>query len=795
MSDGNRKENQFTEMFYSHVKIETSPRSISNLFLSERKSKKIDYKPYYQRNYVWDDVKATYFIESILLGTEIPPLIFFNEGNKIEVIDGRQRFETIKRFLNNEFNLASSGLTALVDMSGKYIDNFRSTIPHIYELFIDAKIRIIEFKLVNNPPNDPLLIDRIKKEIFSRYNSGITPLKKSEIDNAVYDSDALSQHFKSMLKNNEKELLMISNLFLRQFKNKNNISIESILSFVRKSLVLHKFPIKNYATGKLRIELIKKFYEYSYSNLSQDEIKQAYNSFMEKINLIEAIKLDLSSDKEQYKESRLFYECLLWGMNILEQEEENYKDVFEKIPKGELLNLLIKNEELFDITNSHHYKKVVNRHKETARFLGQYCAGSSFHLYTSGDPTSSENIKKILSYDNDSKTELEKLSTLRITKPDPARSCIEDILSDMQRNRFLVRPSYQRSEVINLGKSSSIIESILLGIMLPAIFVYKHKNGVIEVIDGQQRLLTILSFMGKKYLDENDNYQFSKNNSFSLKGLRVLTHLNGSKFDSLPEDLQDKIWDFELFIVEIGEQLNPDFNPVDLFIRLNDKPYPIKENSFEMWNSWVDKKIVDSIKLSLSRNNTWFYIKNPSKVKFKDRMENEELITILSYYNYKSGLNKDIGSFLAIYQVDQRINARVKDKKNVTSILFEVTEDDDKKNRFLKSIDNVSKFIDKLRIVLDQSNNGKDLEEKFNLLTSSGSQRRHTTRTLQEIYILWYLLESSNDNHLKKDDLYKNLEKIFFLMKNLPLDPEENTKGNDLFMSELNNFKALYSHP
>jgi len=45
--------------------------------------------------------------------------------------------------------------------------------------------------------------------------------------------------------------------------------------------------------------------------------------------------------------------------------------------------------------------------------------------------------------------------------------------------------------------------------------------------------------------------------------------------------------------VEIGEQLNPQFNPVDLFIRLNDKPYPIKENSFEMWNSWVDAGVIE----------------------------------------------------------------------------------------------------------------------------------------------------------------------------------------------------------
>ena len=99
----------FERIFTSHLKIETYSKSIESL-LSRRSLNKINYSPYYQRNYVWDDHKATYFIESILLGTEIPPLIFFNNGTKIEVIDGRQRFETIHRFMNNKFALTRNGL-------------------------------------------------------------------------------------------------------------------------------------------------------------------------------------------------------------------------------------------------------------------------------------------------------------------------------------------------------------------------------------------------------------------------------------------------------------------------------------------------------------------------------------------------------------------------------------------------------------------------------------------------------------------------------------------------------------
>ena len=88
------------EIFKTHLKIENSVKSIAHTFLNARYANRIDYAPYFQRKYVWDEEKATYFIESILLGTEIPPIVLFDDGSKNEVIDGRQRYETIKKFSN-----------------------------------------------------------------------------------------------------------------------------------------------------------------------------------------------------------------------------------------------------------------------------------------------------------------------------------------------------------------------------------------------------------------------------------------------------------------------------------------------------------------------------------------------------------------------------------------------------------------------------------------------------------------------------------------------------------------------
>ncbi|MBK7466994.1 MAG: DUF262 domain-containing protein [Saprospiraceae bacterium] len=123
---------------------------------------------------------------------------------------------------------------------------------------------------------------------------------------------------------------------------------------------------------------------------------------------------------------------------------------------------------------------------------------------------------------NDTSTKLSELESLRLNKPEPSRISIDDVVRLMNKRRFLVRPSYQRKEVINPTKASSIIESILLGITLPAIFIFKREDGISEVIDGQQRMLTLLGFIGSEYIDEKANQKALKIINSHLENLKSL---------------------------------------------------------------------------------------------------------------------------------------------------------------------------------------------------------------------------------------------------------------------------------
>ena len=168
---------QFENIFKNHLKITNYSQSIESLF-SVRNRQRINFKPDYQRNYIWDLNKATYFIESIILGTEIPPLILFKNEKGREIIDGRQRFETISLFKENKIKLKRKGFSIL-----KFLENlsFEDIPDDIRDYFLESNLRIIEFTVINESKLNTLLQDKIKKEIFSRYNSGITPLKKSDL--------------------------------------------------------------------------------------------------------------------------------------------------------------------------------------------------------------------------------------------------------------------------------------------------------------------------------------------------------------------------------------------------------------------------------------------------------------------------------------------------------------------------------------------------------------------------------------------------------------------------------------
>ncbi len=84
----------------------------------------------------------------------------------------------------------------------------------------------------------------------------------------------------------------------------------------------------------------------------------------------------------------------------------------------------------------------------------------------------------------------------RLVRTDAYQMSIGEIVSMYVDEEIIIDPEFQRLFRWNIGQKSKLIESLLLGIPLPSIFVFEKENSQWELIDGLQRISMILEFMG-----------------------------------------------------------------------------------------------------------------------------------------------------------------------------------------------------------------------------------------------------------------------------------------------------------
>jgi hypothetical protein len=85
----------------------------------------------------------------------------------------------------------------------------------------------------------------------------------------------------------------------------------------------------------------------------------------------------------------------------------------------------------------------------------------------------------------------------RRVRTDAYPMSVGEIISMYENHEISIDPEFQRLFRWSITQKSRLFESLLLGIPLPSLFVFENEDGTWELIDGLQRLSTILEFMGK----------------------------------------------------------------------------------------------------------------------------------------------------------------------------------------------------------------------------------------------------------------------------------------------------------
>jgi hypothetical protein len=142
----------------------------------------------------------------------------------------------------------------------------------------------------------------------------------------------------------------------------------------------------------------------------------------------------------------------------------------------------------------------------------------------------------------------------------------ETILLQIQKGNIDINPRFQRRDAWDIGKKSRFIESIIIGLPLPQIVLaeLKEERGKYLVLDGRQRLLTLMQFTSKKS---------GKHNGFKLKGLDVRFDLIGKSFNEFETDINliddlNQFYNHPIRSVIIKNWPDRDFLHL-IFVRLN----------------------------------------------------------------------------------------------------------------------------------------------------------------------------------------------------------------------------------
>lgn len=149
------------------------------------------------------------------------------------------------------------------------------------------------------------------------------------------------------------------------------------------------------------------------------------------------------------------------------------------------------------------------------------------------------------------------------------------MIASLWEDEELIIPEFQRNFVWTIKQSSLLIESFLLGLPVPQAFIYVDSKNSSLIIDGQQRIMSIVFFLEGYFGPETKQ---GKRSVFRLTGLDQKSPYNGKRFEDLTSSDQKKLEKSILRVVNIKQLApqNDNTSVYHIFERLNTGGTPLR---------------------------------------------------------------------------------------------------------------------------------------------------------------------------------------------------------------------------
>lgn len=345
-------------------------------------------------------------------------------------------------------------------------------------------------------------IELIRRDLFRRYNCGMTALTRSEIARAKYLYDLLTQDLKQLFE--EKEELYNKWIEILLPKTKRNLPDREkknlLLVAIREVLILSYIPIIGEKEIKVGATTCDRYYEKFIITFNEQERKDKIEEIIKILNKIYEIREKLTESKNELKDNVLFYKSVYWMLAILYKV---YPDNFYKFSTNQFIHYVEDGGEVYfngykNITTGH----IENRYVYIKKYIDEVLKLDISKYIEDVRKNKKEFLNKnkvslrgIESWDGIGKQH--QLITIN------TKMKTTEIIDYIKQNRFIIRPEYQRTEVKDRQKASRIIESILLGIKLPPIYLYSKilPNGLATyvVLDRTAEIDKCFKIYGRKY--------------------------------------------------------------------------------------------------------------------------------------------------------------------------------------------------------------------------------------------------------------------------------------------------------
>jgi hypothetical protein len=218
---------------------------------------------------------------------------------------------------------------------------------------------------------------------------------------------------------------------------------------------------------------------------------------------------------------------------------------------------------------------------------------------------------------------------------------VKELISMVGDKLIDIAPEYQRQFRWKEDRQSSLVESIFLGIPLPSLFMATNNDGSWELIDGLQRLSSIVHFAGA----DRELGMMDMKEKLILQELKKLTYFNKKSFDQLPKTAR---LDFLLKPVKVTTLSDKSDKNVrfDLFERLNTGGIRLTDQEIR---SCIYRGPFNDMLKELAKDNNFKKCVKLTKEHSNDGTPEELVLRFFAFYhNYKT-FDHSVVNFLNDY--------------------------------------------------------------------------------------------------------------------------------------------------